>query len=117
MPSDNKYSTIFGNRLPFSCTHEKGSAKKRIKKGRRATHTIVLRPIKGFVGALFVRQLFEVGAQSAHPKLKSLGKRELKCMAGTVVPMILRRSLLHARGATFASKEFHTKVLNKIRLR
>ena len=48
------------------------------KRGRRATHNVVLRPIKGFVGALFVRQLFEVGAQSAHPKLKSLGKRELK---------------------------------------
>lgn len=78
MPSDNKYSTILGNRLPFSYSHEKGSAKKRIKKGRRATRTIVLRPIKGFVGAVFARELFEVGAQSAHPKLKSLGERELK---------------------------------------
>ena len=34
------------------------------KRGRRATHTVVLRPIKGVVGALFVRELFEVGA---HP--------------------------------------------------
>ena len=59
-----------------------------------------------------------VKIERGDPKSRSpLGKRELKCMAGTVVPMILRRSLLHARGATFASKEFHTKVLDKIRFR